>query len=73
MKRHPGTFTAGLVFVVIGVIYLLEAFEVWTVDFTRIWPLILIAIGAVIIFTSWRRPAEEPEVPPQPTGGEPTP
>jgi hypothetical protein len=29
MKQHPGTFTAGVVFVVIGAIYLLEAFDVW--------------------------------------------
>lgn len=72
MKQHPGTFTAGVVFVVIGIVYLLEAFEVWEVDVARIWPLILIAIGAVIIFTSWRRPPATP--PAQPSrDDEPTP
>lgn len=67
MKQHPGTFTAGVGFVVIGAIYLFEAFDVWEVDVARIWPVILIAIGAVIIFTSWRRPAASPESHPQPT------
>lgn len=67
MKQHPGTFTAGVVFIVIGAIYLFEAFDVWEVDVARIWPVILIAIGAVIIFTSWRRPAASPESLPQPT------
>ena len=67
MKQHPGTFTAGLVFVVIGAIYLLEAFDVWEVDAARIWPLILIAIGTVIIFTSWRRPTASTEAIAQPT------
>ena len=67
MKQHPGTFTAGVVFVVIGAIYLFEAFDVWEGDVARIWPVILIAIGAVIISTPWPRPAASPESLPQPT------
>jgi hypothetical protein len=46
--RHPGTMVAGVVFVIIGIAYLLEAFDVWDVQF-RIWPVFLIAVGAVIL------------------------
>lgn len=74
MREHPGTFTAGLVFVTIGVIYLLEAFDVWKVDAARVWPLILIVTGAVIIFRFWGRPTETPEPTVQPArGDEPAP
>jgi hypothetical protein len=64
MRRHPGTFTAGLIFVIIGFAYLLEAFEVWQVNAARTWPLILIAAGVVIILNS-RHPAQKaPEATP---------
>jgi hypothetical protein len=46
--KHPGTLVAGVVFMVIGVVYLLEALEVWEVQL-RIWPIFLIAVGAVIL------------------------
>ena len=68
MRRHPGTFASGLLFVIIGVAYLFEAFEVWTVDVTRFWPVALIVIGLVIVFTSWRRqPDQSTAEPPPPT------
>lgn len=66
MRRHPGTFTAGLIFVIIGFAYLLEAFEVWQVNAARTWPLILIAAGVVIILNS-RHPARETPEPPAPS------
>jgi len=61
--KHPGTMVAGVVFVIIGIAYLLEAFDVWDVQF-RIWPIFLIAIGAVILLGGRLRaddskPAEE--------------
>ena len=46
--KHPGTMVAGLVFMIIGAAYLLEAFDVWNVHF-RIWPIFLIAVGVVIL------------------------
>lgn len=63
MKQHPGTFTAGLIFVIIGIAYLLEAFEVWQVNVARTWPLVLIAAGVVIILNARRDDREPP--PPQ--------
>ncbi len=66
MKQHPGTFTAGLIFVIIGIVYLLEAFDVWQVNVARTWPLVLIAIGGVIILNSRHdsRPSSLPPTPP---------
>ncbi len=64
MTNHPGTFTAGLIFTAIGVVYLLEALDVWQVNVARTWPVALIAIGAVIILTSWRRSSTRTEPPP---------
>ncbi|MBI5158109.1 MAG: hypothetical protein HZA58_08900 [Acidimicrobiia bacterium] len=75
MKQHPGTFTAGLIFVVIGVAYLLEALEVWQVNVARTWPLVLIAAGIVVILNSRRGHGADAVVPPvEPPGeGQPPP
>jgi uncharacterized membrane protein len=56
--RHPGTMVAGVVFAVFGAAYLLEAFDVWEVEF-RIWPVFLIAVGAVILLGGRRSPEDE--------------
>jgi len=55
MKQHPGTFTAGIVFLLIGAIYFVDALGGWTIDFSRIWPVILIAVGVTILFGDVRR------------------
>ena len=49
MREHPATFAAGLIFMAIGIAYILEAFEVWEVRLGRFWPVVLIVVGAVII------------------------
>ncbi|MEX1209053.1 MAG: DUF5668 domain-containing protein [Acidimicrobiia bacterium] len=49
MRRHPATFAAGLIFMAIGIAYILEAFEVWEVRLGRFWPVVLIVVGAVVI------------------------
>jgi uncharacterized membrane protein YeaQ/YmgE (transglycosylase-associated protein family) len=56
--RHPGTMVAGVVFAIIGIAYLLEAFGVWQVEF-RIWPVFLIAVGAVILLGGRHRSRED--------------
>ena len=49
MREHPGTFVAGVLFLVIGFVYLLEGLEVWTVAPSRIWPLFIIAVGVTVV------------------------
>ena len=63
MSRHPGTFVAGLLFMAVGVAYVLQSLDVWEVRLGRLWPIALIVIGAVVLFAG--RPAEresEPDV-----------
>jgi len=49
MREHPGTFVSGIVFVIAGLAYLLEAFDLWEVRPGRLWPILLIAVGVVIL------------------------
>jgi hypothetical protein len=57
VKEHPGTFVAGIVFMIVGLAYLLAALDVWEVRVWRLWPLFVIAIGLVILIggTQFRR------------------
>ena len=60
---HSGALTAGLILIVLGVIFLAESlhapFSAWQL-IARYWPLILIAIGLkkMILYFTW------PETPP---------
>lgn len=72
MKQHPGTFTAGLIFVLIGIAYLLEAFEVWRVNVGRAWPIALIAAGIVVILNARHGHAAEQSAEPPTGDGPPT-
>ncbi len=57
MREHPGTFVFGMVFVLFGIGYLLDLSEIWEIRPIRLWPVVLIAIGAVIALTA-RRPQD---------------
>ena len=49
MKEHPGTFVAGIVFMLVGAAYLLHALDVWNVRVWRLWPVFVIALGVVVL------------------------
>ncbi len=49
MREHPATFVSGIVFVLVGLAYLLHAFDVWDVRLWRLWPVFVIALGVVIL------------------------
>jgi hypothetical protein len=49
MKEHPATFVSGIVFMLVGLVYLLHAFDVWNVSVLRLWPVFVIAVGVVIL------------------------
>lgn len=70
MKQHPGTFTAGLIFVLVGIAYLLDALDVWQVNLGRTWPIALIAAGIVVILNARRGHGATQPVDP-PTGDRP--
>jgi hypothetical protein len=50
-----GSFVAGLFFVIVGVVFLLERLGVWDLRATYLWPILLIGLGASILVGSWGR------------------
>jgi hypothetical protein len=68
MTRYPGSLVAGLVFIVVGVAYLLQVLGAWTLNLWRLWPVLLIAVGIAVLLAGTRRdsdgPGSSPETPP---------
>jgi Domain of unknown function (DUF5668) len=62
MDRRPDrlSLVAGLVFVVAGVVFLLDALEVWNLRGDYLVPIALIVLGLVVVASGWpardRRP-----------------
>jgi hypothetical protein len=54
MREHPATFVSGIVFMLVGLAYLLHAFDVWDVRLWRLWPVFVIALGVVILIGTRR-------------------
>jgi len=48
-EYNPRRFVAGLVFLVIGLSFFLQAANVWTVNPVMIWPLLLIGLGTSVL------------------------
>lgn len=59
MREHPGSFITGIMFVAIGVIFLGETMDWWSVDIGRLWPVVLIAIGISIMLKAYRRDRQD--------------
>jgi hypothetical protein len=62
MDRRPDrlSLVAGLVFVAAGIVFLLDALEVWNLHGDYLVPIALIVLGIVVVATGWpardRRP-----------------
>jgi hypothetical protein len=62
MDRRPDrlSLVAGLVFVAAGIVFLLDALEVWNLRGDYLLPIALIVLGLVVVATGWpvrdRRP-----------------
>ncbi|HLF59926.1 MAG TPA: hypothetical protein VI980_01945 [Acidimicrobiia bacterium] len=58
MRLHRGTLFAGVIYLVIGVVFLLEALGVWTLqisDLTLIGPIALVVLGLAVMVGSMGR------------------
>ena len=55
MREHPATFVSGILFILVGLAYLLYAFDVWDVRLWRLWPVFVIALGVVVLIGGRRR------------------
>jgi cell wall-active antibiotic response 4TMS protein YvqF len=52
------SLVAGLVFVAAGIVFLLDALEVWNLRGDYLLPIALIVLGLVVVATGW--PARDP-------------
>jgi len=52
-KNNDGNIWGGLILITIGIIFLIDRF-VPNIDFGDLWPIILIAIGAILIMKSYK-------------------
>jgi hypothetical protein len=62
MRLHKGTLFAGVVFLAIGVTFILEALEVWSiriVDLRYIGPIALVVLGVAVVIGSMGRSDRE--------------
>ena len=58
MRLHKGTLFAGVIYLGIGIVFLLEALEVWTLqisDLTVVGPLALVILGLAVVVGSLGR------------------
>jgi CHASE2 domain-containing sensor protein len=54
--RHRRRNTLGIILIVLGILFLLGSFNLfWWFRWSTLWPLILVAIGALIIFGARKR------------------
>jgi len=58
MRLHKGTLFAGVIYLGIGIVFLLEALEVWTLqisDLTVVGPMALVVLGLAVVIGSLGR------------------
>jgi hypothetical protein len=58
MRLHKGTLFAGVIYLGIGIVFLLEALEVWTLqisDLTVVGPVALVVLGLAVVIGSLGR------------------
>jgi hypothetical protein len=48
-RLDPSGVVAGLIFIALGVVFLLDRLEVWDLRFEVIWPAVLVGVGGLIV------------------------
>jgi hypothetical protein len=48
-RLDPSGVIAGLIFIALGVVFLLDRLEVWDLRFEVIWPAVLVGVGGLIV------------------------
>jgi hypothetical protein len=62
MRLHKGTLFAGVIYLGIGIGFLLEALEVWTLrisDLTVVGPLAFVVLGLAVVIGSLGRAGQQ--------------
>ena len=58
MRLHKGTLFAGVLYLLIGVVFILEALDVWTLqisDLRYVGPIALVVLGIAVVIGSMGR------------------
>lgn len=58
MRAHPGTLFAGIVYLIVGIAFVLEALDVWDLtfgDLRYLGPLALVLAGVAVIIGAMAR------------------
>jgi hypothetical protein len=61
-----GSITAGVFFIIIGIVFLLDAADVWAVPSGYLVPALVIALGVAILMGGTRERSDEPATPNDP-------
>mgnify|MGYP001580399935 FL=1 len=48
-RQQRRSLVSGILFVILGVVFLLEAFEVFELAPATLWPLLLVALGVAVL------------------------
>lgn len=48
-RLNRGSLTAGVVFVIVGLAFLLESLDIWQIAPEVLWPSLLIAVGGTLL------------------------
>jgi amino acid permease len=52
---NPGAMLVGIIFVVLGALFLLDALDVTNIRRDIVWPAVIIALGAALVISAfWR-------------------
>jgi len=71
-KKDHGRYTGGFILIGLGLVFLLSNLNLIP-DLDRTWPLILIVIGAALVFGALRKRNQDSSVPPTPPPYNPPP
>jgi hypothetical protein len=48
-RFDAGGVIAGLIFIILGAVFLLDRLDVWDLRFEVIWPAVLVAVGVLVV------------------------
>jgi len=48
-RFNPTGFVAGLIFIALGAVFLLDRTDVWDLRFEVLWPAVLVGVGALVV------------------------
>ena len=48
-RLNPSGVVAGLLFIALGAVFLLDRLDVWNLRFEVVWPLVLVGVGVLVV------------------------